>query len=382
MKITRVETVLLSAIPAQQVRWSGGVMPCAHASLVQVHTDAGISGLGETYIGLFHPKAVPGIVESLAPFLIGEDPTRIAAIFHSVYSKVLFWGRVGAGISTIGAIETALWDITAKSLGVPVYKLLGGGVHDRLKLYASGGLDRPLAETERELEEYRQMGLRAVKIRVGQGIEKDVQKVALARSVLGPDCDLMLDAVQGHDARPWTAAQALETARALEPYNIRWLEEPCSAEDYEGYAFVRRNTRIPISGGESTTSLHEFRMFFEHEALDIAQPDVSHSGGILATRRICEEAAKHHVEVALHSWGSSVILAGNYHLAFTTPNARVVEYPTWGNPLRDALFSEPLRMEDGYVYPPQAPGLGVELTEEARRQYAFRPELGLVMQRD
>lgn len=381
MRITKVETILLSAEPTQPVRWSGGAMSCAHASLVRVHTDEGISGLGETYIGLFHPQVVPGIVASLEPFLLGEDPTRIPALFQKVYSKVLFWGRVGAGISTIGAIEMALWDIAGKALGVPVYKLLGGNAHDRLQLYASGGLDRPLEETEEEMREYRRQGFRAVKIRIGQGLEKDVEKVARARSSLGSDVELMLDAVQGHDAEPWTSAEAIRVAHALEEFDIRWLEEPCAADDYAGYARVRKHTKIPISGGESTTSLHEFRSFFEAEALDIAQPDASHAGGIAATRRIAELAHAHHVEVAYHSWGSSVILAANYHLAFTTPNCKTVEYPTWGNPLRDALFSEPLQIEKGYVYPPTAPGLGVDLSEEVRREYAFREQMGLVMQR-
>ena len=381
MKITRVEPVLLSSKPAREIRWSGGVISTVHAALIQVHTDEGITGLGETYVGIFAPLAVKGIVEALEPLLIGEDPMNIAALYQRLVSKTLFWARVGAGISTIGAVEMALWDIAGKAVGKPVYELLGGAVHARLPLYASGGLEKPLEELVDEMRGYREEGLKAVKVRIGMDPARDLEKVRRVRDVIGEGMDLMVDAVQGHNPEPWTAAQAVRAGSALRELNLRWFEEPCAATDYAGYAHVRRHVSIPISGGESSTTIHEFRHFFDAGALDIAQPDVAHAGGIIECRKIATLAQSQGVEVAFHSWSSSVVLAGNYHLAFTLPNCKVLEYPTWGYPLRDALFVEPLQIEQGDLLPPSAPGLGVELRDEVREEFAFRPEEGIRMQR-
>ena len=169
--------------------------------------------------------------------------------------------------------------------------------------------------------------------------------------------------------------------KAMERFNLRWFEEPCAATDYAGYANVRRAVNIPIAGGESSTSIFEFRNFFEAGALDIAQPDTAHSGGIQECRKIAALAQSYGVEIAFHSWASSVVIAPNYHLAFNTPNTSIVEYPTWGYPLRDELFSEPLDIRDGFLYPSKAPGLGVELTDAVRKKYAFRENDGVDMRR-
>lgn len=381
MKITGLETVLLSAEPSEPIRWSGGELKTVHAALIVVSTDEGVTGLGETYAGIFAPKAVRGIVEALEPLVVGEDPTEVARLYQKLYSKTLFWARTGAGLSTIGAIETALWDILGKVRGEPVWKLLGGAIHDRLPLYASGGLEKPLEETVEEMKGYRRDGLRAVKVRIGMGWEQDLRKLEAVREALGPGMDLMVDAVQGHNPEPWTAAQAIRIGKELERFGLRWLEEPCAATDYRGYARVRSVVNIPISGGESSTSIFEFRNFFEAGSLDIAQPDTAHSGGIQECRKIAALAQSYGVEVAFHSWSSSVVIAPNYHLAFTIPNTSILEYPTWGYPLRDELFTEPLEIRDGYLYPPRAPGLGVELTREIREKYAFRETTGVNMRR-
>lgn len=381
MKITRLEPILLSVQPSQPIRWSGGVIQFVHASLVRVHTDEGVTGLGETYTGIFAPRAVVGIVESLAPLIIGEDPRQVAALAHKLRSKTLFWARNGAGMSVIGAIEAALWDIVGKVRGLPVYELLGGKTHERLAVYASGGLEKPVEETVQEMQEYERQGFKAVKVRIGMNREADMLKVRRVREALGPDIQLMVDAVQGHNPDPWSASEAIRVGRELEPFDVAWFEEPCAATDYAGYAQVRKHVRIPIAGGESSTSIHEFRNFFEAQALDIAQPDTAHAGGILETRKIATIAESYGVKVVFHSWASSVVLAPNYHLAFATPNSWILEYPTWGYPLRDDLFIEPLRIEDGYLYPPKSPGLGVELTEEIRKKCAFREEAGVLMER-
>lgn len=381
MKITRLETILLTVPLTEPLRWSGGATTAISASLVRVHTDEGVTGLGESYTGIFAPKVARALAEEFEPYLVGEDPTDVARLFQKIYSKTLFWGRVGAGVSVLGGIESALWDITGKVQGVPVYKLLGGAVHSRLPVYASGGLEKPLNETLKEMQGYREMKLKAVKIRIGYGLPRDVEKVRQVREVLGPDIDLMVDAVQGHNPEPWPAKQAIQVGHAIEPYGIRWFEEPCAATDYTGYAMVRRELSMPISGGESSTTLYEFRHFFNASALDVVQPDTAHAGGILECRKIASLAQSHGVQVAFHSWSSSAILSPNYHLAFATSNCCYIEYPTWGFPLSDELFIEPLRIEGGYLYPPKTPGLGIELLEETIRRYPFREDMRLIMGR-
>lgn len=381
MKITRLETILLSIDPPEPIRWSGGMINTIHASLIQVHTDEGVTGLGEPYLGIFAPEATRGIVEALEPLVVGHDPTKVNDIYHKLTAKTLFWARNGAGRAVIGAIETALWDILGKVRGLAVYELVGGKVHDRLPVYASAGLEKPIDETVEEMMRYRRQGLRAIKARIGLGLHKDVQKIERIRDAIGPDIDLMVDAVQGHNPEPWSASQAIEVARALEPFRIRWFEEPCGATDYAGYAHVRRHTTIAVAGGESSVSVPEFRRFFEAGSLDIVQPDTAHAGGIIETRRIAELAASYGVGVAFHSWASAAMLAPNYHLAFATPNCQILEYPTWGYPLIHDLFAEPLRIEDGYAYPPAGPGLGIHIPDEIRRKYPYRGGLGAVMQR-
>lgn len=384
MKITRVEPVLLSVpLPeGNRVRWSGGEIDVLPTFLVRIHTNAGLCGLGDSYgVGLFAPGVARALVEYYAPMLEGADPMDVARLTNELYMRSLFWGRSGAPVSIISTIENALWDIKGQALGVPVYQLLGGAAHARLPIYASGGLDRPPEGTRRELEGYVEQGFRAIKIRIGHDPQRDRAKVALARQTVGDGVQLMVDAVQGHNPRPWSSSQALTSARAIEEFRPAWLEEPCAAYDYEGYAEVRQGTTIPIAGGESSTMLYEFRHFFDRAALDIAQPDAVHAGGILECLRIAALAEASGVRIAPHAWGSAVCLMANYHFGFVARNCAYLEYPTFGNPLRDELLTTPLRIEDGHLLPPEAPGLGVRLPDSVLERYPYRPDQGVTMRR-
>jgi L-alanine-DL-glutamate epimerase-like enolase superfamily enzyme len=258
MKITRVEGVLLSAPlpPEHVVRWSGGEIAVAHAALVQIHTDAGLTGLGDTYAGgWFYPQAAKALLEHFEPLLLGEDPREVARIAHGLWARSLYWARVGAGVNAISAIENALWDLAGQAHGVPAWQLLGGLAHRSLPLYASGGLEKPREQTVTEMRGYLEQGFRAVKIRVATDLARAVEKVRLCRETLGPEIQLMVDAVMGSHPEPWSAKEAIRFARAIEPYDVAWLEEPCAAYDVEGHATVRRATSIPVSGGETSYGL-------------------------------------------------------------------------------------------------------------------------------
>ncbi len=375
MRITDIQTICLTVPIAEKdwLRWSGGCGKAVTVTLVQVSTDKGLTGLGDVYCGALAPEVVVALIGHYRPRLVGCDPLQIPRLTESMRSGSLFWGRSGIAVAAMSGIEIALWDIAGKASGLPLYRLLGGLAHDRLPLYASGGLDKPAEDLRREMEGYRREGFGAVKVRVGRGVKADVEKVRLCRETLGPDVTLMLDAVQGHHPEPWTASTAIEVACALGAFRPAWFEEPCGATDVGGYRRVRDAIGIPIAGGESCTSLAEFNSFFEKDALDIVQPDVTHAGGILACKKIAALAQSHGVRLVPHSWGSGVLLSATCHFAFSTSTCEMIEYPTWGLALRDELLSDPFRIENGVIYPPGQPGLGVKLTPEILEKYPYVP---------
>lgn len=374
MKITSVKAlnVTVPFQPEDQFHWSGGSLTEFSTTFVLVETDAGISGLGESYNGVFAPSITAAAIEHLAPLILGKDPLAVGAHVNRMYRSGLFWGRSGMAVGALSAIENALWDISGKAHDVPVYSLLGGPIHSSLTMYASGGLERPLDMTRREVAGYIDEGYRAMKIRIGYGAKRDEAKVAAVREVIGNDVMLMVDAVQGHNPKPWSAAEAMPVVDALGQYGLTWFEEACGAYDYAGYARVRDRARMPISGGESSCMLYEFQNFFRLGALDFAQPDASHAGGILECLRIAAAADAVGARIAPHAWGSAPNLMANYHFAFACPNAFVAEFPTIANPLRTEMMTEPMQVQDGKLLPPTAPGLGVHLSTDILNRYPFR----------
>lgn len=274
----------------------------------------------------------------------------------------------------LSGLECAMWDLCGKALGVPAYRLLGGLAHDRLPRYASGGMD--VGGVDSLLGEQRRLvddGFLATKIRIGRDAESDFEKAASVRAVIGDKVGMAVDAVQGSNTEPWSAAQAIEVGRRLEPLGILWFEEPCTHGDVAGYAACRRALNIPIAGGETCATLEEFMPLFEAGALDIAQPDAAQTGGMLEVRKVGAAAARHGVNLAVHAWGSAPSVMANYHAGFATPNCAWLEYPLHGSPLVTELMVEPLRVIDGHVLPPTAPGLGVVLTPELEARYPYRP---------
>ena len=375
MKITRLEPILLTApLGTGPVEWSGGHIPMFSACLVRVHTDAGITGLGETYGGLFAPEAARAVIEHFETMAMGLAVEDVGGVWDRLYMGTLFWGRAGLAVSVLSAIEMALWDINGKALGLPAHQLMGGKVHDRLRIYASGGLDGSNDQFRAELEGYMQAGFTAMKIRGGYGPRYDGARAELARKTIGEERFLMMDLVQGHNPKPFSAAEAIVVAEAVADARLTWLEEPCAAYDYDGYAKVRAKARMPISGGESSTTIHEFKHFFSRSALDVAQPDTAHCGGMLEFKRIAAAADAAGVRVVPHVWGSGPALTSNYHAAFATPNVFMVEYPTIHNPLRQELLVEPLKVVDGFLHAPSAPGLGLELNDALIEKYPFKRE--------
>jgi len=377
VKITAVRCLLLScpyAVPGDLEREFCFADGHRTISVIKVETDAGLYGLGETYTGVFAPEAVRELVAQFALELVGSDAADVAGLRDRLRQACHYWGRFGMSASVVGGIEMALWDLRGKALGVPVHQLLGGRVHDRIPVYASGGNNKPLPELRAELAGYVRAGYRAVKIRINFLTPAQiVEKTAFCREVLGPEIALAVDAVQGVARKAWTAKEALAIIRSIEPYRLLWVEEPCEVTDYAGFAEVRGQTPVTIAGGETVTSMVEAEAYLNAGALDLFQPDAAILGGLAAFRQLADLCARRNVNLAVHTWAGGVGIMGNYHAAFASRNCTILELPNNPYPLREEMLVEPLRIVDGALAAPTAPGLGVILPEDAERRYPYRP---------
>ncbi len=372
MKITRVEAIALTTpygTPGAQTRERSAVF-------VEVEVADGTVGVGETYLGVYMPELAIEAVKFFEPFLIGRDSTNIAKCWSDCQWISSYVGRTGPTVMALSAIECALWDILGKRLGIPVHTLLGGAVHDRIPLYASGGvptftLDQLVSHTKEVVRDgYLGFKMRANPIAYQPAIE--TERVAAVREALGPDRLLAVDAVQNFNPQPWSVKQALDLLDQLAPYHLAWAEEFLPPFDPAPYAELRTRSKVHISGGEGITTSAAFAQWLRADAFDIAQPDPTIVGGIGEARRVCELAAAQHVRVAMHVWGGGPTMMANYHLGFTQPNCFILERPVMHNPLEVETLVEPLKIADGYLLPPTAPGLGVELTDEVKARYPYR----------
>ncbi|HEX2439026.1 MAG TPA: mandelate racemase/muconate lactonizing enzyme family protein [Methylomirabilota bacterium] len=379
MKITAVRAAWLRAeIPAERRHTSDfGVNDSFNTCLIEIDTDAGLTGLGEAKVGvgnLGHYAALVTLIHAeLAPLLIGRDPRDVSALWETIYNGTRahyvaghgrtfpIVGRRGITISALSGIDIALWDLLGKSLGQPVWRLLGGRVRERIPAYASGGW-APVGGVGKQLSQYVERGHRAVKMRVGlqdKSVDDSAARVREARATLGPGVGLMVDA---HGT--WSVREAQRFARKVEDCDLGWLEEPVSPDNPAGQAEVRAATDIPIAAGETEQTRFAFRDLIEARAVDVLQPDVAIAGGITETVRICALAATHGLTVAPHLWGGAVLFASGLHLATAVPSVTTLEFSRGENALLNDLVTEPFDLVDGYMIPNDRPGLGITLNRD------------------
>ncbi len=360
MKIADVRAVALS-IPMRPMRpasawggWSGKQV------IVRVLTDEGLEGVGETFAYGSPPAVAAAVEDALKPLLVGQDAGRVEYLANLMQRSGVNYARAGLGMYAIGGVEMALWDLLGKARGLPVYELLGGLVRPRLRAYASMMRYDAPADVAAACERLVARGYTLLKLH-----QTDVESVRAAREAVGPDIGLMLDA-----NCPWTPGEALEFARALEPYNLRWLEEPVwPPEDRDGLARVRRESPIPIAAGENESSVFGFRDLIATGAADVLQPDVPKAGGIGETQKILALATAANLPVALHSWFYGPALAATLHVAAAMGGAMPVEVAE--GELEAPTFAPAIVVRDGWVEPPIGPGLGVEVDEETLRRYPY-----------
>ena len=376
MKITAIRTVVCNA---EMRNWV----------FVRVETsDPGLYGWGEASLE-WKTRSVAGAVEDFVPMLLGEDPTRIEHIYQKLYRQS-FW-RVGViGMSAISAIEQACWDILGKSLGVPVYKLLGGAVRDRVRMYTHlGGGDMkavyesqlaadPQVFVDRALEVVAR-GYNAVKVLITPPTEslnsiaayKYAERMMEAlRLAVGDGVDIMVDCHGRH-----SLANALEFCRVLAPYRPYFVEEPVPPENVDVMAEVRRMSPVPIATGERRVTRYEFRELLEKQACHVIQPDLCHCGGIWEAKKIAAMAEVYAMGVAPHNPLGPIANAVALHFDLSTPNFLIQEDMLSDVPWRWEVVRHSLRSEGGYWLASDAPGLGIDVDEGAAARHPFQQEV-------
>jgi len=381
MRVTSVEPVLCShEYPeGERLEWSAGRIESWDAALIRVETADGLVGWGEVGQGMTAARAVPGVVEEVAGGVVGRDPSNVGEIRVDLYDRNVFWARGGLPTGTIGAIEVALYDILGKATGQPVYRLLGGRAGE-VRAYGSGGIAADASGRVDQARTYAERGFHTVKIRAVADPMANIDLVERALDVLDGDIRLALDAVQGSAGDPWSVPEAIRLGEALEAYadRLAWYEEPCRAENLDGYRRVQEATTVPVAGIETRVGRYEFRDVVEAGAVDILQPDVAIAGGFAATREASAVAASHDIPVVLHVWGTGVSLLANAHYAAADPNCELIEHCQLPNPLREALLPDAFGCDDGVVALPDDPGLGLDVPDDIEERFAFVPGKGHV----
>jgi galactonate dehydratase len=357
MRITSIKSYLMNAAPPGQGGWSA-----RNWLFVKVFTDEGLYGVGEAS---GWPRVVQTAIEDLAPLLIGENPMHIERLTHKLELAMMGHGMTGVvGGGAITGIEIALWDLKGKALGLPVWNLLGGKMRDRLRVYTH-------AREPQRARELMARGYSAFKV---GGIESCLPAIRTLRKELGPDIDLMVDA----HGPPWmTARDAIALGQALEEYDLLFYEEPVPPEDIESLARVADSVNLPLAAGERLAQMHGARELIEREIVDVIQPDTGRAGGLVQMKKIAAMAEAHHIQFAPHdgSLGPVAEIAAA-HLLATIPNFLILERLADDVPQRYEVMTPQPQIEDGFLVVPDAPGLGVDIIEEAIAHYPSRGNIG------
>jgi L-alanine-DL-glutamate epimerase-like enolase superfamily enzyme len=361
----------------RQHRSDFGQLRTFDAAILRIETNDGLVGWGEgknaagstgTYAALVHM-----LNHEVAPRLVGRDPADIVQIWEMLYNGVRHetasasghampeLSRRGLSVAAISAVDIALWDILGKSLGQPVWQLLGGRKADRMPAYASGGW-APVTNIGEQLQSYiANGGFRAVKMRVGAmdgPPHLSAARVKAARAALGPDVELMVDA---HGT--YTVGDAKRFIHLVADCDLAWFEEPVIADDKPGMAEVRACGAVPIATGESEATRFAFRDLALLKSADIFQPDPAFCGGITEAMRIGAVASAFNLRLSPHLWAGAPCFFAGLHVCAASPASFVIEYSLGANPMIHDLVVDKISVEDGLIEIPRRPGLGFTISE-------------------
>ena len=370
MKITRVEPLHLRLPEVKEV--ADGTQDCL---LVRLHTDAGLTGLGEvvscSYVArsvVQAPRSAP-FRHGLATIIEDMDADDIDAVLEAMIAGTNWYGPGGVTRHAMSGIDMALWDIKGKAHNKPVRQLLNPNAVDAVPCYASVLWPEKPELVAASAQNFLNQGYRAVKYGwspMGPDIELDEALVAAARQALGPDVDLMVDA-----GRAWDAANALRRVDRFGKYNLFWLEEPLKPYDTAGHRQLCEQSSIPIAGGEALTLVEEYETLLRHGRIHIAQPDLGRVGGISGGQRIAALAQEIGTWPVPHAFGTGVLLSASAQWTAASPRP-LTEYTRAPSPLAQDLVHHDIAFRDGQLHLPDTPGLGVELDEAVVETYRVK----------
>ncbi|GKX30594.1 D-galactarolactone cycloisomerase [Vallitalea longa] len=376
MKIKDIKTHVLHAKLKQPFCFSQWWYDTRTTCIVEIITEDGITGWGECY----GPSTViQEIINVYKEYLIGEDPREIDRHWEYLYNRYRDYGQKGLIVEAISGIDIALWDIFGKSVGLPVYKLLGGANRKEIQAYATGfypeKAEDPIKILQKEAEDYMNAGFKAMKMKVGFGVNKDYELVKAIRQVIGMDIELMIDANHAYDS-----VEAIKLGRKLEDMNIGWFEEPVPPEDLRGYEECKNALNIPIAGGECEFTRFGFKDILANRVIDIIQPDTCSAGGLSECKKIAVMANAFGVRYNPHSWGTGIGLAANLHLLANLPYnplsmnpvSPMLEFDQTEHPYRLKLIDNTIFHTNGYVKVPTGAGLGIEVNRKVLEKYKIK----------
>ncbi len=370
MKITNVEPIHLR-VPNVEAIPDGTL----DVLVVRIHTDAGITGIGEvtsqSYVckACFEAPRSAARRHGLTSILLDENPLDVERLWHKMYYQTNRYGRRGAAIHAISGADIALWDIKGKAEGKPIYDLLGGAHRQTVRAYASVLFGDTPDDTAQLARDFVQLELSAVKFGwgpFGKDAQVDLAHVRAAREVLGYQRDLYVDA--GH---AWQWETALQRAEMLAPLKIGWLEEPLSQDDRRGYGELCKRSPVPIAAGEGDVTHWDFEDLIER-GVHIVQPDVAFCGGLTVCRQVSQMTEALGRRAVPHCFSTGINLAASLHWMASVPNGDLVEYCLRPSPLMRKLVRNLPPLIDGRVPVPTGPGLGIELDEEILNQYRVK----------
>ncbi|MEU3918207.1 mandelate racemase/muconate lactonizing enzyme family protein [Streptomyces sp. NPDC029004] len=339
-----------------------------YATLVKVHAEDGSVGIGECY-GLPSPQVTATVVATvLAPLLIGQDALATTAVWERLYQGQAAGGHNrGFYLEALAGIDLALWDLRGKLAGVPVHRLLGGPVRERIDCYASPvALHADPADSARQALGFVEDGFRALKVKIGRGERTDRAHLTAVREAVGDDIEILTDANCAYDLD-----QATRVGTVLRDLGIHWFEEPLQVDDLANLGELRRRTGLTIVNGETHFTRFDQRESLLHHAIDVFMPNVARCGGITEATRIAALASAFHVDIAPHGVGSGVSLCAALQLCAATPNLRTYEYNRLPNPIRERILTNPPEFRDGALFVPQGPGLGAEVDDAVVDRYTI-----------